>query len=87
MYAFASLVLAVLAQFSAWPPVVDVSAVLVNLIFFTSAVTSYVVHGWRGTTTTQFQDTNLLTTWGTWALIAGELGGTAILLAGVVWAI
>lgn len=84
MYAFATLVLAVMAQFSAWSPLVNAGAVVVNLVFFTSAVASYVVHGWLGTEQTQFRRANLVTTWGMWALIAGELGATTILLAGVV---
>ena len=84
MYAFACLVLAMMGQFSCWPEVVNVSAVVVNLVFFASAVGSYVVHGWLGTDQTQFRRTNLVTTWGTWGLIVGELGGTAILLAGVI---
>lgn len=84
MYAFACLVLAGLAQFSAWPDLVNVTAVVVNLVYFTSAVVSYVVHGYLGTRDSQFTERNWLTTWGMWGLIAGEVGGTAILLAGVV---
>lgn len=83
MYAFASLVLAVMAQFSAWPEVVDTSAVVINLVFFVSAVGSYVAHGWLETEQTQYREANFITTWGTWMLIAGEVGATAVLLTGV----
>ncbi len=83
MYAFASLVLAALAQFSAWSELVNIAAVTVNLIFFVSAVSSYVLHGWKKTNQTQFREANLITTWGMWGLIVGELGGTAILVTGV----
>jgi hypothetical protein len=84
MYAFAALVLAALAQLSAWPPDVNLVAVAVNLAFFVSAIASYVVHGLKETAETQFRETNFFTTWGTWALIAGEVGGTAVLLVGAV---
>ncbi len=86
MYAFAALVLGALAQFSVWPSHVNTVAVAVNLLFFTSAVGAYVVHGFRQTEHTQYRDSNLITTWGTWALIAGELAGTATLLVGVILA-
>jgi hypothetical protein len=84
MYAFAALVLGVLAQFSAWAEPVNLAAVAMNLLFFGSAVVSYMIHGWRKTAETQFRDSNWVTTWGMWALIFGELVGTGVLVAGVV---
>lgn len=84
LYSFACLILAALAQFSALPSAWNVAAVVVNLVFFSSAVISYVVHGWLKTEQTQYRQANLITTWGTWGLIVGELGGTALLLGGVI---
>jgi hypothetical protein len=83
MYAFAALVLAALAQASALAPEVNAAAVGANLVFFVSAIASYIVHGWRETAETQFRESNFITTWGTWALIAGEVGGTGVLVVGV----
>lgn len=84
LYGFASLLLAALAQFSAWPEALNTAAVIINLIFFTSAVLSYVAHGWRKTGQTQYRQRNFITGTGTWLLIVGELGATALLLAGVI---
>lgn len=86
MYAFAALVLAALAQFSVWPDWVDTTAVATNLLFFTSAVGAYVVHGFKQTEHTQYRESNFTTTWGTWLLILGEIGGTATLVLGVILA-
>ena len=82
MYSFAALVLAVLAQFSAWSVMVDVIAASVVLLFFVAAVVGYTVHGLRRDTENQFVDpvpgTHLFMV----SLIVGEIGGTAVLVAG-----
>lgn len=82
MYSFAALVLAVLAQFSAWSVPVDLIAASVVLLFFVAAVVSYTVHGFRRDTENQFVDpvpgTHLFMV----SLIVGEIGGTAVLAAG-----
>ncbi|KQU53774.1 hypothetical protein ASG84_04350 [Rhodococcus sp. Leaf278] len=82
MYSFAALVLAVLAQFSAWPVLVDLAAASVVLLFFVGAIAGYTVHGVRRDTENQFVDpvpgTHLFMV----ALIVGEIGGTAVLLTG-----
>lgn len=54
MYAFASVVLALLAERSAWPNIVDSLAVWSAELFFAAAVLSYVVHGVLGDTRHQF---------------------------------
>lgn len=84
MYSFAALVLAALAQFSNWPATVDVIAVVTVLVFFVGAIASYMVHGFLRDTDNQFvhpvRGTHLFMI----LLIVGELGGTAVLLAGFV---
>lgn len=82
LYAFAALVLAALAQWSAWPEAVNLAAVAIELFFFATAVASYVFHGARGREQTQFSERNLVTTWGMALLIVGELGGVLVLLGG-----
>lgn len=82
MYSFAALVLAVLAQFSAWSVTVDLIAASVVLVFFVAAVVSYTVHGFRRDTENQFVNpvpgTHLFMV----SLIVGEIGGTGVLVAG-----
>lgn len=87
LYSFASLVLAMLAEFSAWAEWVNASAVAANLLFFGAAVATYTVHGWWKTEKTQFRHENFITTWGMWALIAAEIGGTAVLVGGVIFSL
>ena len=82
MYSFAALVLAVLAQFSAWSVAVDLIAASVVLSFFVAAVVSYTVHGFRRDTENQFVDPVPGTHLFMMSLIVGEIGGTAVLVAG-----
>ncbi|MEU3473322.1 hypothetical protein CH272_07420 [Rhodococcus sp. 05-340-1] len=86
MYSFAALVLAALAQFSAWSVTVDLIAASVVLVFFVAAIVSYTVHGFRRDTENQFvnpvRGTHLFMV----SLIVGEIGGTAVLVAGFAFA-
>ena len=82
MYSFAALVLAVLAQFSAWSVMVDLIAASVVLLFFVAAVVGYTVHGFRRDTENQFVDPVPGTHVFMVSLIVGEIGGTAVLVAG-----
>ncbi|MFD4366893.1 hypothetical protein [Rhodococcus sp. NPDC058521] len=84
MYSFATLVLAALAQFSGWPVAVDLTAGLIVVAFFVGAIASYVVHGFLADTDNQFVKPVRGTTAFMFALIIGELGGTAVLVAGFV---
>ena len=63
---------------------VNVLSAGVVLLFFASAITTYIVLGLRNRTDNQFERRSLLTTWGMWALIAGEIGGFAVLAVGVL---
>lgn len=86
MYSFAALVLAALAHFSAWSVTVDLIAASVVLVFFVAAIVSYTVHGFRRDTENQFvnpvRGTHLFMV----SLIVGEIGGTAVLVAGFAFA-
>lgn len=82
MYSFAALVLAVLAQFSAWPVAVDLVAASVVLAFFVGAISSYTVHGIRRDTENQFVHPVAGTHLFMVLLIVGEIGGTLVLVAG-----
>lgn len=93
MYAFACLVLQQLALHSRWSPTVNLWAVLVPVLFFASAVASYALHGWLRDTDNQLARPHRLgnkTVPGGLirlymvALILGEIGGTAVLLVGVL---
>ncbi|MBL1073955.1 hypothetical protein JK358_06070 [Nocardia sp. 2] len=84
LYSFATLLLAVFTELSAWPSAVNLAADAVLLIFFVAAIAAYIVHGWRQDTTNQFHDqtgksgTHIAMV----ALIVGEVGGFLVLFTG-----
>lgn len=93
MYAFACLVLQQLALHSRWGETVNLWAVALPVLFFASAVATYALHGWLRDTDNQLARPHRLgkLTLPGWllrlymiALIAGEIGGTVVLLAGVI---
>ncbi|WP_348674200.1 hypothetical protein [uncultured Abyssibacter sp.] len=93
MYAFACLVLQQLALHSRWSEWVDMIAVVVPIAFFASAVAGYALHGWLRDTDNQLRRPHVMgrRTISPWvirvymiALIAGEIGGVVVLVAGVV---
>lgn len=93
MYSFASVVLALLAERSAWSSGVNILGVWMAELFFAAAVASYVVHGWLRDTDNQLQRPHklgsaVLPNWVLsvfmYALIAAEIGGLLILLSGFV---
>jgi uncharacterized membrane protein YhdT len=89
MYSFATLVLAALAALSAWPTWVNAVCVTVPLVFFIAAIGSYILHGALRDTENQFHPTpGWLIKGFMVALIVGEVGGTGVLVAGVIaaWA-
>ena len=55
LYAPAALILAVLAYFSIWGAVFNLLLIIINLIFFSFSILSYVVHGCLKDTTNQFK--------------------------------
>lgn len=93
MYAFACLVLQQLALRSAWSATVDFWATLLPIVYFASAVASYALHGLLQDTDNQLRRPHKL---GSTTLpggliklymsglIAAEIGGLLVLLAGVI---
>lgn len=84
LYSFATLLLAALVAFSAWPAWVNLTAAMVAVFFFVSAIGSYILHGALRDTTNQFEREGWFLRTSMVALILGEIGGTAVLLAGFV---
>ena len=84
LYSFATGLTAVFVELSAWPTWVNLTAAMVTVFFFVSAIGSYILHGARRDTTNQFADEGWFLRLSMVALIAGEIGGFAVLLAGFV---
>jgi hypothetical protein len=84
LYAFATMLVAVFVELSAWPTWVNLTAAMVLVFFFVAAIFEYIVHGMRRDTTNQFEHPTTALTVGMVGLIIGEVGGFAVLLAGFV---
>jgi hypothetical protein len=84
LYSFATMLVAVFVELSAWPTWVNLTAAMVLVFFFVAAIFEYIVHGMRRDTTNQFEHPTTALTVGMVALIIGEIGGFAVLLAGFV---
>lgn len=84
LYSFATLLLAAFVEFSGWSVWVNLAAAMVVVFFFVSAIGSYILHGALRDTTNQFEQAGLMLHGSMALLIAGEIGGFAVLLAGFV---
>ncbi len=93
LYAPATLILAVLAHFSVWNDGYNLLFVLINLIFFSFSILSYIVHGYLQDTTNQFKQPHQmgklhLPKWcmrlAMLALVIGEIVATGALLLGAI---
>lgn len=84
LYAFATLLVAVFVQFGAWSIVINLVASGALILFFVAAIGTYVYHGWRRDTDNQLRDPAPGTGVFMILLIAAEVGGFAVLLAGFV---
>jgi hypothetical protein len=82
LYSFAALLIAVFVELSAWSTAVNLIAAFVPIFFFVAAIAGYQLHGMRRDTDNQFRDPVPGTDAFMWALIVGEIGGVAVLLAG-----
>ena len=82
LYSFATLLLAVFVELSAWPEWVNAVAAATIIVFFVSAIASYILHGARRDTTNQLSQPGRTIHVAMTALIVGEIGGFAVLLAG-----
>ena len=87
LYSFATLLVAVFVELSGWSETTDLIAAGVLYFFFLGAVAGYAWHGWRRDTDNQFRDPTpsagavhgyMV------ALILGEIGAFAVLMAGLV---
>jgi preprotein translocase subunit SecG len=84
LYSFATLLLAVFVELSAWPAWVNLTAAAVVVFFFVAAILGYVSHGARRDTVNQFENPSRGLEVTMVLLIAGEIGGFGVLLAGFV---
>ncbi|MFT4088271.1 MAG: hypothetical protein QM658_14195 [Gordonia sp. (in: high G+C Gram-positive bacteria)] len=82
MYSFAAAMLGAFVQFSAWPSWLNVTSVAVVVFFFVTAIASYAMHGARRDTTNQMHPPTPSMAVSMGALILGEVGGSAIIVAG-----
>jgi hypothetical protein len=84
LYSFATLLLAVFVELSGFATAVNLIAAFVPILFFAGAIAVYSIHGSRRDTDNQFRDPVPGTHAYMWALIAGEVGGMLVLIAGFV---
>jgi phosphatidylglycerophosphate synthase len=84
LYSFATLLLAVFVELSAWPAWVNLTAALVVVFFFVSATIDYIVHGALRDTTNQFEHPTRVTEVSMALLIVGEIGGFGVVFAGFI---
>ena len=91
MYGFACVILQQLAENSRWNAETNTLAVLVPILFFAAAVTSYAIHGVLRDTDNQMRRPHVLgrLRLPSWcmvlfmlALILAEIGGTSVLVLG-----
>jgi Ca2+/Na+ antiporter len=85
LYSFAALLIAVFVELSAWPTWVNLTAAMVVVFFFVGAIIGYISHGVRRDTVNQFEKTDRSTEIAMALLIAGEIGGFGVILAGFVY--
>ena len=84
LYSFATLLLAAFVELSAWSTGVNAAAAFAAIAFFVAAIAIYCLHGYRRDTDNQFRDPAPGTDLGMILLIIGEVGGSAVLIAGFV---
>lgn len=84
LYSFATLLLAVFVELSAWPTSVNLGAALVVVFFFVGAIAAYIEHGARRDTVNQFENPARGTAVAMVLLIVGEIGGFAVVFAGFI---
>src|ERR1700759_1372050 len=84
LYSFATLLIAVFVQFSAWPTWVNLTAAMVVVFFFVGAIAAYIEHGLKRDTDNQFAHPGRALRVEMGALVVGEVGGFGVLLAGFV---
>jgi hypothetical protein len=84
LYAFATALIAVFVELSAWPTWVNLTAAMVVVFFFVAAIGAYILHGARRDTENQFENPVPGTGVSMVLLIVGEIGGFAVIFAGFI---
>lgn len=82
LYSFATLLVAVFVELSAWPAWVNATAAATIIVFFVGAIGSYILHGAKRDTTNQLAQPGRSIHLAMTALILAEIGGFGILLIG-----
>jgi TRAP-type C4-dicarboxylate transport system permease large subunit len=84
LYSFALLLVATFVQLSGWGSAVNTIAAGAMILYFYAAVASYAAHGWKQDTDNQLRDAIPGTHAVMLSLIAAEIGGWLVLVAGFV---
>ena len=84
-YCFASLVIARLIEFSPFSSYWQIVVVAFPLGYFILTVIGYMKEGFLNRTDNLFSERNFITTWFMYGLIAGEIGGFALVLGGFIY--
>ena len=85
LYAFAALVIAKLLEFSPFSENVQILIGGIPLVYFALTIIGYIKLGLENRETTQFSERNFITTWFMYGLIAGEIGGIALIVGGFIY--
>lgn len=86
LYSFALLLVATFVELSGWSVLVNLLAAGAMAFYFFAAVAGYALHGWRRDTTNQFHPPTRGLHLFMATLIAAEIGGWLMLVAGFVQA-
>ncbi|QKT13104.1 hypothetical protein [Rhodococcus sp. W8901] len=84
LYSFATLLVSAFVELSDWPTAANATCAGILVFFFVAAIGSYIVHGARRDTTNQFERPDAALRVAMIALVVGEIGAFAVLLAGFV---
>jgi hypothetical protein len=84
LYSFATLLVAVFVELSAWLAWVNLTAAMIVVFFFVAAIVGYISHGVRRDTVNQFERPDRALRVAMVLLIVGEIGGFGVLLAGFI---
>ncbi len=82
LYSFALLLVATFVQLSGFSELVNLLAAGAMTFYFYAAVGTYAIRGWQGQTDNQFRDPDPGTHAFMLTLIAAEIGGWLVLIAG-----
>ncbi|MEZ5427861.1 MAG: hypothetical protein R2747_16445 [Pyrinomonadaceae bacterium] len=85
LYSFAALVMAKLLEYSPFPPGWQIVIALVPLAYFALTITEYINLGLKRQEVTMFSRRTFITTWFMYSLIAGEIGGMALIVGGFLF--